>query len=117
LFDPHEEDTCPSPGRHLRHCLHWQTNHNARIHRPGILGRMGFGRLYGRGCHRAYPGSQCLDFGPEGNHRREEIVPTSPEYVTESLETVMRHGFDGAVLSWNIMEAPDSHIACLKKHF
>lgn len=50
--------------------------------------------------------------GIEINYR-EEVVPTSPEYVTESLETVMRHGFDGAVLSWNIMEAPDSHIACL----
>ena len=33
----------------------------------------------------------------------------------ESLEAVLRHGFDGAVLSWNIMEAPDSHIACLGK--
>lgn len=50
--------------------------------------------------------------GIEINYR-EEVVSTSPEYVTESLETVMRHGFDGAVLSWNIMEAPDSHIACL----
>ncbi len=50
--------------------------------------------------------------GIEINYR-EGIVPTSPEYVTESLEAVMRHGFDGAVLSWNIMEAPDSHIACL----
>ena len=50
--------------------------------------------------------------GIEINYR-EGIVPTSPDYVTESLEAVMRHGFDGAVLSWNIMEAPDSHIACL----
>ena len=50
--------------------------------------------------------------GIESNYR-EGIVPTSPDYVTESLEAVMRHGFDGAVLSWNIMEAPDSHIACL----
>ena len=50
--------------------------------------------------------------GIEINYR-EKVVPTSPEYVTESLETVMRHGFDGAVLSWNIMEAPDSHISCL----
>ncbi|MBO6097431.1 MAG: hypothetical protein J6P56_09000 [Bacteroidales bacterium] len=23
-------------------------------------------------------------------------------------------GFDGAVLSWNIMEAPDAHIDCLR---
>lgn len=50
--------------------------------------------------------------GIEINYRA-DIVPTSPEYVTESLHAVMRHGFDGAVLSWNIMEAPDSHIACL----
>ena len=50
--------------------------------------------------------------GIEINYR-EGIVPTSPDYVTESLEAVMRHGFDGAILSWNIMEAPDSHIACL----
>ena len=44
---------------------------------------------------------------------REVVAPTSPEYVTESLKAVMAHGFDGAVLSWNIMEAPDSHISCL----
>lgn len=43
----------------------------------------------------------------------EGVVPTSPEYVTESLDAVMRHRFDGAVLSWNIMEAPEAHIACL----
>ena len=46
---------------------------------------------------------------------REVVAPTSPEYVTESLKAVMEHGFDGAVLSWNIMEAPDSHISCLGK--
>ena len=43
----------------------------------------------------------------------EGIVPTSPEYVTESLQAVMAYRFNGAVLSWNIMEAPDEHIACL----
>ena len=52
--------------------------------------------------------------GIEINYR-EGVVPTSPEYVTESLQHVMAHGFDGAVLSWNIMEAPDSHIAVLGK--
>ena len=46
-------------------------------------------------------------------NRREDIVPTTPAYVTESLEAVMHYGFEGAVLSWNIMEAPDAHIACL----
>ena len=52
--------------------------------------------------------------GIEINYR-EVVAPTSPEYVTESLEAVMQHGFDGAVLSWNIMEAPDPHISCLGK--
>ncbi len=52
--------------------------------------------------------------GIEINYRA-KVAPTSPEYVTESLEAAMRHGFDGAVLSWNIMQAPDSHISCLGK--
>ena len=52
--------------------------------------------------------------GIEINYR-EGVAPTSPEYVTESLEAVMEHGFNGAVLSWNIMQAPDSHISCLGK--
>ena len=55
----------------------------------------------------------CLVYpGIEINYR-EGVAPTSPAYVTESLDAVMRHRFAGAVLSWNIMEAPDSHIACL----
>ena len=53
--------------------------------------------------------------GIEINYR-EGVAPTSPEYVVESLDAVMQHGFDGAVLSWNIMEAPDSHISCLGNH-
>lgn len=52
--------------------------------------------------------------GIEINYRA-EVVPTSPEYVTESLQHVMAHHFDGAVLSWNIMEAPNAHIAVLGK--
>lgn len=56
----------------------------------------------------------CSKFpGIEINYRK-DIVPTSAEYVRESLDAVMRHQFDGAVLSWNIMEAPQEHIACLK---
>lgn len=50
--------------------------------------------------------------GIEINYRR-TIVPTSPDYVVESLQTVLKHHFNGAVLSWNIMEAPDTHIECL----
>ena len=52
--------------------------------------------------------------GIEINYRS-GVVPTSPDYVTESLERVLAHHFDGAVLSWNIMEAPDAHIAVLGK--
>lgn len=56
----------------------------------------------------------CAKFpGIEINYR-EEVVPTSPEYVNESLEAVTSHGFDGTVLSWNIMEAPLAHLDCLK---
>jgi hypothetical protein len=52
--------------------------------------------------------------GIEINYRA-DIVPTSPEYVSESLTTVLSHGFDGAVLSWNIMEAPLEHLKLLHK--
>ena len=52
--------------------------------------------------------------GIEINYR-EGIAETSPEYVKESLNAVTSHGFDGAVLSWNIMEAPLAHLDCLKK--
>jgi hypothetical protein len=55
------------------------------------------------GCGK-YPGIEI--------NYRPEVAPTSPEYVKESLQAVRAHRF-GAVLSWNIMEAPDSHIACL----
>lgn len=56
----------------------------------------------------------CSKFpGIEINYR-EGVVPTSPEYVKESLEAVMRHQFDGVVLSWNIMEAPEAHISSLQ---
>ena len=51
--------------------------------------------------------------GVEINYR-DGIAPTTPEYVTESLQAIMSHGFDGAVLSWNIMEAPVPHIECLR---
>ena len=55
----------------------------------------------------------CAKFpGIEINYR-EGVAPTSPDYVTESLDAVMAHHFDGAVLSWNIMEAPDAHVGCL----
>ncbi len=58
----------------------------------------------------------CAKFpGIEINYR-EGVAPTSPQYILESLDAVLSHGFDGAVLSWNIMEAPVNHIDCLKKY-
>ena len=50
--------------------------------------------------------------GIEINYR-EGVAPTTPAYVTESVGAVTRYGFDGAVLSWNIMEVPDAHVECL----
>ena len=63
----------------------------------------------------AMASSPCAKYpGIEINYHA-GIVPTSPEYVTESLAAIMRHRFSGAVLSWNIMGAPDAHIACLSE--
>ena len=39
-----------------------------------------------------------------------ELVRTDPDYIAESLAAVRRHGFEGAALCWNIMEAPEAHI-------
>ncbi|MBP5571198.1 MAG: hypothetical protein J6X39_00775 [Bacteroidales bacterium] len=62
----------------------------------------------------AMEGYPCAKYpGLEINYRA-NVAETSPEYVKESLEAVLRHGFDGAVLSWNIMEAPNAHIEALK---
>ena len=46
---------------------------------------------------------------------REGVAPTTPEYVKESMDRVKAHRFQGAVLSWNVMEAPDEHLSALKK--
>ena len=63
----------------------------------------------------AMESSTCAKFpGIEINHIK-DIAPTSPEYVSESLKAVMSHGFEGAVLSWNIMEAPDAHLEALRE--
>ena len=51
--------------------------------------------------------------GLEINYR-EGVAETSPEYIRESISAIKHHGFNGAVLSWNIMEAPDAHIQALK---
>ena len=47
--------------------------------------------------------------GIEINYR-EEMARTDPAYISESLSAVVDHGFDGAVLCWDIMLAPESHL-------
>lgn len=62
----------------------------------------------------AMKAAPCAKYpGIEINYRA-GVAETSPEYVRESLSTVMQYGYDGAVLSWNIMEVPDAHIDCLR---
>ena len=39
-----------------------------------------------------------------------EIVKTDAGYISESLNAVKAHDFEGAALCWNIMKAPDEHI-------
>ena len=40
---------------------------------------------------------------------------TSPAYIEESLSAIKDHGYEGAVLCWNIMEAPEAHIEAVSK--
>ena len=47
--------------------------------------------------------------GIEINYR-EDIVRTDADYIAESLAAVRDHGFEGAALCWNVMDAPDAHI-------
>lgn len=51
--------------------------------------------------------------GIEINYR-EDIARTDPEYIRESIGAVKAAGFSGAVLSWDVMLAPDTHIECLE---
>ena len=50
--------------------------------------------------------------GIEINHHP-ELVKTSPQYVRECLDVIGKNGCTGAALSWNIMQAPLSHIEVL----
>ena len=47
--------------------------------------------------------------GIEVNYR-EGIACTDPAYIRESLQVMRECGMDGAVLAWDIMNAPDSHL-------
>ena len=49
-----------------------------------------------------YPGIE-INYDPE-------LVRTDPDYIRESLNAVREHGFDGATLCWNVMQAPDAHL-------
>ena len=47
--------------------------------------------------------------GIEINYR-EDIARTDPEYIRESMAVLQECGMDGAVLAWDVMRAPDSHL-------
>lgn len=52
--------------------------------------------------------------GLEVNYRS-DIARTDPEYVRRSLQIFAESGMDGAVLAWDLMLAPDSHLAAVKQ--
>ncbi len=59
---------------------------------------------------RAMSGSGCEVFpGVEINYDS-ELVPTDPAYIRESMEVFRKAGAAGAVLSWNIMTAPEENL-------
>lgn len=79
---------------------------------PGAAGRIGIS------MDKAFLDSQldaisrvsCEKFpGIEINYRS-DVVRTDHAYIAESLSAVRDHGFEGAVLCWNMMEAPPEHI-------
>jgi Dihydroorotate dehydrogenase len=45
----------------------------------------------------------------------DKLAPTDPDYILESLRAVKEYGYDGSVVSWNIMQVPDEHIRCLNE--
>lgn len=51
--------------------------------------------------------------GVEINYNQ-QLVPTDPEYIRSSIQTIIQGGADGVTLSWNIMEAPREHILALQ---
>jgi len=60
---------------------------------------------------KAAASSNCPVYpGIEINYR-EDIARTSPEYVQESIQAVKEAGLPGVVLAWDVMLAPDSHVA------
>jgi len=56
--------------------------------------------LQGLPC-AVYPGIEI--------NRRDDIAPTDPAYVQESLEVLAENGVAGVVLSWDVMLAPEAH--------
>ena len=50
--------------------------------------------------------------GIEINYR-EDIARINPGYITESLAAIKAYGFEGAALCWNVMLAPEAHIAAI----
>lgn len=56
---------------------------------------------------RKYPGIEV--------NYREDIARTNAAYIQESMQVLQECGMDGAVLAWDVMLAPDSHIEALRE--
>ena len=79
---------------------------------PGARGRIGvrMDRAFLDTQLEALRAVPCAVYpGIEINYR-EDIARTDAGYVRESLSAVRDAGFGGAVLCWNVMQAPEAHI-------
>lgn len=45
----------------------------------------------------------------------EQVVRTDAEYITESLAAIRDRGYEGAVLCWDVMRAPEEHIRAIQE--
>jgi len=57
------------------------------------------------GKTRIYPGFEV--------NRIDNVAPVYPDYVSESMKLVEESGMKGAVISWDIMNAPEDNIGAL----
>lgn len=64
-----------------------------------IIGQL---RAAGRVPCRIYPGIEV--------NYDERLVRTDPAYIRESLAAAGELGLEGAVLSWNVLQAPEANL-------
>ncbi len=63
---------------------------------------------------RSFANLGCKKFpGIEVNHEK-DIVETDPEYIRDCLRIFKENKVDGATLAWDVMMAPDAHLAAIE---